>query len=96
MLRIAAVFFLLSSAANAASLTCQDQRLLDAVRRSIAQQSMNEAILHMGWYHVQDRYQPDYPQCIGQMVAPGYYSQYLYGWRTFEGKTYAVWQPFVY
>jgi hypothetical protein len=68
---------------------CNDPTLLDAIRRKIAKQHLNEAILHTSWMHVSVMPGPDGKQCYG--IFPMVGSVY-YGWRTFEGQTYVVWE----
>ena len=90
-----AMVALLPIAANATQLSCQDPRLLDAVRRSIAETRLDESILRQRWRGGVPNARPGHPQCFGALGdPPGDAGTFWYGWRTFEGKTYVVWEPY--
>ena len=96
LLRLLPVVLLLPIAAKA-ELSCQDPKLLDAVRRDIAERNLNEGYLRMQWRGISPSYRTGHPQCMGALMGTrpsSADSYYWYGWRTFEGRTYIVWEPY--
>jgi hypothetical protein len=68
---------------------CNDPELLDSVRRGIAERMLNEAILHTQWLHTGYRPSSQTLLCYGILPMVGSVN---YGWKTFEGQTYVVWE----